>query len=100
MPRRTVLLAALAVLVGAGQAFAQKPTKKDSQQPRARGYYEGQPPRTIELTAPTALAVVPESEPNDASGQADPIMVVPATNETVAPLPAQQFVKSGDRGLG
>ena len=41
MPRRTVLLAALAVLVGAGQALAQKPTKKDSQQERVRGYYLG-----------------------------------------------------------
>ncbi len=73
MPRRTVLLAALAVLVGAGQALAQKPTKKESQQERVRGYYQGPLPRTIERTAPTALVVVPESEPNDAFGQADAV---------------------------
>ena len=73
MPRRMVLLAALAVLVGAGQALAQKPTKKDSQQERVRGYYQGPLPRTIERLAPTALVVVPESEPNDAFGQADAV---------------------------
>lgn len=70
---RRLLLAVLALLIGAGPALAQQPEKKKGQEPRVRDSYRRALPRDLLMPARSALAVVGESEPNDSPAEADAV---------------------------
>ena len=80
MFRRTVLLAVLSVLAGTGEALAQKPTRKDALQERARQFYQRASP-LVDRAAVAALVVVAESEPDNAAARAEAVPLSRRTAE-------------------